>query len=326
MSTSQPLVVVTDSVFTSLAPVERVLAPIAAKLVVAGDSTPQAILAAGREADALMVTYAQVRSDVIGGLRRCRIIARFGIGVDNVDVAAASSKDIVVTNVPDYCIDEVSDHALALLLSLARKVTYTNQRIHEGEQQVRSAVPIRRLRDRTLGLVGFGRIAQALAPKAQALGLKVVAYDPYIPAEMMRRFEVEWMTFEELLRGADYVSLHVPLTDATRNLLNSSAFAQMKDGAFLVNTARGPLVDESALAGALNSAKLAGAALDVFPQEPLKASSPLLELKSQKNLILTPHIAFYSEESQVELQKKAAGEVVRVLSGRAPSYPVKPGP
>lgn len=325
MSTSQPLVVVTDSVFTSLAPVERVLAQIGAKLVVARDSTAEAILAAGREADAVMVTYAQVRGDVIGGLRRCRIIARFGIGVDNLDVTAASHKGIVVTNVPDYCIDEVSDHALALLLSVVRKVTYTNQRIGEGEQQVQSAVPIHRLRDRTLGLVGFGRIARALVPKTQALGLKVVAYDPYISTEMMRQFDVARMTLEELLRAADYVSLHVPLTDATRNLLNSRAFAQMKNGAFLVNTARGPLVDESALAEALDSAKLAGAALDVFPQEPLKASSPLLELMSRKNLILTPHIAFYSEESQVELQEKAAGEVVRVLSGREPSYPVKPG-
>jgi D-3-phosphoglycerate dehydrogenase len=181
-------------------------------------------------------------------------------------------------------------------------------------------VPLRRLEDQVLGLVGFGNIPRALAPKARAFGLKVVTYDPYVSAEVAKALGVESTSFEDLLGRSDFVSVHAPLSPATRGLMNAAAFAQMKKGAFLVNTARGPLVDETALVAALDSGHLAGAALDVMAVEPLAGDSPLL---GRNNVILTPHTAFYSVEALEELQTKCASDVARVLSGEEPVYPVK---
>lgn len=314
-----PLVAVTDSVFPSLDPSKRVLAELNAQVRLADAPTPDAILAVAREADGMLVTYAHITADIIAQLERCQIIARFGIGVDNVDIAAATQAGIVVTRVPDYCIDEVSDHALTLLLALARKITVANRQVQAGQWKMQELVPIHRLRGRTLGLVGFGRIPQALAPKAQALGLDVITFDPYISDEVAAERDVRRVTFDELLQTADYVSIHAPLTEETHAMFDADAFAQMKPDALLINTARGPLVDEQALVDALDTGHLGGAALDVVPHEPLPADSPLL---GRDNVILTPHVGFYSEESLSELQTKAAEEVARVLSGRAPRYPV----
>lgn len=316
-----PLVAVTDSVFPNLKPARRVLAELDAELRLAGEPTREAILEVARQADGVLVTYARITDDIIEQLNRCRIIARFGIGVDNVDIEAATQSGIVVTKVPDYCIDEVSDHALALLLALARKITYANRQVQAGQWEMRAVVPMHRLRGRTLGLVGFGKIPRALAPKAQALGLKVMTYDPYVSDEVTEPLGVESVDFDELLRSADYISTHAPLTTETHHMFNADAFRQMKPEALLINTARGPLVDEQALANALDEGQLAGAALDVMPQEPPPADSPL---RGRDNVILTPHIAFYSEESLVELQTKAAQEVARVLAGKSPRYPVNP--
>ncbi|MFQ5857214.1 MAG: C-terminal binding protein [Anaerolineae bacterium] len=315
------LVAVTDSVFPDLEPARQVLADIGAELQLANEPTPEAILDIARQAGGLLVTYVQVTRDIIEQLDRCRVIARFGIGVDNIDIQAATRAGIVVTYVPDYCIDEVSDHALALLLTLARKITYADRRVQAGQWEMRAVVPLHRLRGRTLGLVGFGKIPRALAPKAQALGLTVVTYDPYVSDEVTVPLGVGRVDFDELLRSADYISIHAPLTAETHHMFNADAFRQMKPGALLINTARGPLVDERALADALDEGQLAGAGLDVVPQEPPPADSPLL---GRDNVILTPHIGFYSEESLVELQTKAAQEVARVLSGESPRYPVNP--
>lgn len=315
------LVAVTDSVFPNLDHAKRVLAEVGAELQLADEPTPGGILDVAREADGILVTYAQVPGDVIEQLERCQIIARFGIGVDNVDIDAATRAGIVVTKVPDYCIDEVSDHALALLLALARKIILANQQVQAGGWDVGGVVPIHRLRGRTLGLVGFGQIPQALTPKAQALGLVVIASDPYISDEVTAALGVERVAFEALLAAADYISIHAPLTPETRHMFDAEAFQRTKPGALLVNTARGPLVDEQALADALDGGRLAGAALDVMPQEPPPADSPLL---GRDNVVLTSHIGFYSEESLVELQTKAAQEVAQVLSGEPPRYPVNP--
>ena len=315
------LVAVTDSVFPDLGPARRVLAELGADLRLAGEPTREAILDVARQADGMLVTYARITDDIIEQLDRCRIIARFGIGVDNVDIEAATQSGIVVTKVPDYCIDEVSDHALALLLALARKITYANWQVQAGQWEMRAVIPIHRLRGRTLGLVGFGKIPRALTPKAQALGLKVMTYDPYVSDEVTVPLDVKCVDFDELLRSADYISAHAPLTAETHHMFNADAFRQMKPEALLINTARGPLVDEQALANALDEGRLAGAALDVMPQEPPPADSPL---RGRDNVILTPHIAFYSEESLVELQTKAAQEVARVLAGKSPRYPVNP--
>ncbi len=316
----QPLVGVSDSVFPNLDPAREVLAKIGGELCLAQDSTPEAILRVAADADALLVTYAKITAEMIRQMKRCRIISRFGIGVDNVDIAAATFAGIVVTKVPDYCIDEVSDHAMALLLTLVRKIPYANSLVHAGRWEMPAVAPIHRLRGTVLGLVGFGKIPQLVAPKARAFGIKVIAFDPYIPLDVMTRAGVEKVEFDELLKRSDYVSIHSPLLPETRHLFNAEAFRKMKPTAYLVNTARGPIVDEAALAHALDAQQIAGAALDVLSQEP-PAGSPLF---GRNNVILTPHTSFYSVESLVELQVKAAEEVVRVLSKQAPRNPVNP--
>jgi len=317
---SQLIVAVADSVFPNLDPTRAVLSKIGAELRLAEKPTPEDILEVARDADALLVTYAKVSAHMIRQMGRCRIIARFGIGVDNVEIAAATNAGIVVTRVPDYCIDEVSDHTLALLLALVRKIPFAHSQIHTGRWEMSSLVPIHRLRGGVLGLVGFGRIPQLVAPKAKAFGLKVVTYDPYVPNEISTAAGVERVDFAELVKTSDYISIHTPLMRETEGLFNADVFGQMKPTAYLINTARGAIVDEAALAQALEAGQLAGAALDVLSQEPPTAS-PLL---GRSNVILTPHMSFYSVESLIELQTKAAEEVVRVLAGGAPRNPVNP--
>jgi D-3-phosphoglycerate dehydrogenase len=314
------LVAVSDSVFPNLDLARNVLLRVGAEVRLAAQPTPAGILEAAREADALLVTYAKINAEMIGQMKRCRIISRFGIGVDNVDIAAATAARIVVTRVPDYCIDEVSDHAMALLLSLIRKIPFSNARTQAGRWEMAAVAPIHRLRGTVLGLAGFGRIPQLVAPKAKAFGLRVVTYDPYVPQNVMDQAGVERVEFAELLKMSDYISIHTPLLPETHHLFNAEAFRQMKPGAVIVNTSRGPVVDEAALAAALDAGKLAGAALDVLEQEP-PSSSPL---QGRDNVNLTPHTSFYSVEALEDLQTKAAEEVLRVLSGEPPRTPVNP--
>ena len=314
------LVAVTDSVFPNLDPAGEVLAKIGAELRLAKAPTPEAILEIARDADAVLTTYAKVTSDMISQLARCRVIARFGIGVDNVDIPAATKAGIVVTRVPDYCLDEVSDHTMALLLALVRKIPASNARTQSGRWEMRAVVPIHRLRGTVLGLVAFGQIPQLVAPKARAFGIRVVTYDPYVSKQTVADAGVQPVDFDELVRISDYISIHTPLLPVTRHLFNADVFRRMKPGAYLINTARGPIIDEVALAAALDRSELAGAALDVMEQEP-PAGSPLF---GRDNVIITPHTSFYSEESLVDLQTKAAEEVLRVLSGQAPRNPVNP--
>jgi D-3-phosphoglycerate dehydrogenase / 2-oxoglutarate reductase len=314
------LVAVSDSVFPNLDPAREVLSKVGAELRLAAEPTSKSIMEVASNADAALVTYAKITADMIGKMTRCRIISRFGIGVDNVDIAAATTAGIVVTRVPDYCIDEVSDHAMALLLALVRKIPFANSRTHAGRWEMAAVVPIHRLRGTILGLVGFGRIPRLVAPKAQAFGLKVLTYDPYVSKEVANNAGVESVDFAELVKRSDYISIHTPLMPETDRLFNAEVFAQMKPTSYLVNTARGPIVDEVALAHALDAGQLAGAALDVLAQEP-PTSSPLF---GRDNVILTPHTSFYSVESLVELQIKAAEEVVRVFTGQMPRTPVNP--
>jgi D-3-phosphoglycerate dehydrogenase len=314
------LVAVADSVFPNLDLARAVVSRAGAELRLASQPTPEGIVAAAREADALLVTYAKINADMIREMKKCKIISRFGIGVDNVDIEAATRQGIVVTKVPDYCIDEVSDHAMALLLSLVRKIPFSSARAHAGRWEMPAVTPIHRLRGTVLGLVGFGRIPQLVAPKAQAFGMRVVAYDPYVPKAVMDKAGVGQVEFAELLKDSDYISIHSPLLPETHHLFSDEVFRQMKPGAVIVNTSRGPVVDEAALARALDAKQIAGAALDVMEQEP-PVNSPLF---GRDNVILTPHTSFYSVESLEELQTKAAEEVVRVLSGQPPRNPVNP--
>jgi D-3-phosphoglycerate dehydrogenase len=316
----RPLIAVTDSVFPSLDPALAALKRIDPELRMAKSAAPDDILAVAREADAVLVTYAKLPGDLLRQLKRCKAIGRFGLGVDNIDIPTAAELGIVVTYVPDYCMREVSDHAMALLLALARKVVLSNNLVQAGRWEMPAVVPIRRLAGQVLGLVGFGNIPRQLAPKAQAFGLRVLVHDPYVAPDVLAAAGVEGVSFDDLLARSDFVSIHAPLLPATRGLFNADAFAKMKRGACLINTARGPLVDEAALVAALDAGRLGAAALDVVTAEPLAKDSALL---GRANLILSPHTAFYSIEALEELQTKCASDVARVLSGEPPVYPVK---
>jgi len=278
------------------------------------------VLAVARDADAVLVTYARLTGDLLRQLRKCKAIGRFGLGVDNIDVAAARELGITVTYVPDYCMHEVSDHAMALILALCRKVAQSNALVQARRWEMGPLVPIHRLAGRVLGLVGFGNIPRTLAPKAKAFGLRVVAHDPYVSPQALVTAQVEADALDRLLEISDIVSIHAPLTPATRGLINGEVLQKMKKGALLINTARGPLIDEAALVTALDSGHLGGAALDVVAVEPLPKDSRLV---GRDNVLLTPHTAFYSVEALNELQTKCASDVARVLSGEAPVYPVK---
>jgi len=319
---SRTLIAVTDSPFPSLDSAIAALKRVDPELRMAKSASADDILGVAREADAVLVTYAKLPGELLKELKRCRVIGRFGLGVDNIDLPAAARLGITVTYVPDYCLREVSDHAMALLLALARKIAFSDRLVQSGYWEVPPIVPLRRLEGQVLGLVGFGNIPRALAPKAKAFGLKVITHDPYASADVVKALGVENTSFDDLLGRSDFISVHAPLLPATRGLMNAAAFAKMKKGAFLINTARGPLVDETALIAALDSGHLAGAALDVIAVEPIAKDSPLL---GRNNVILTPHTAFYSVEALEELQAKCASDVARVLSGEAPIYPVKMG-
>jgi D-3-phosphoglycerate dehydrogenase len=317
---ARPLIAVTDSVFPSLEPAMAALARLDPEMRMAKSANADDVLEVAHDADAILVTYAKLNGDLIRKLERCRAIGRFGIGVDNIDLPAASEKGITVTYVPDYCVREVSDHAMALLLALARKLPFSNKLVQSGRWEMPAVVPIHRLEGRVLGLIGFGNIPRRLVPKAKAFGMRVVVHDPYVSPGDLAAAEVEGLEFDQLLQVADFVSIHAPLTPQTRGLFNAETFRKMKPGALLVNTARGPLVDEAALIAALDGGQLGGAALDVLATEPPPRDSRLL---GRDNVILTPHTAFYSEEALHELQTKCASDVARVLSGEAPVYPIK---
>lgn len=317
---SKTLIAVTDSPFPSLDLAKNALKRVDAELVQAKSASADDILAVACEADGVLVTYAKLPGDLLRQLKKCKVIGRFGLGVDNIDVPAAKELGITVTYVPDYCLREVSDHAMALLLSLARKIPLSDRLVQAGRWEMPAVVPLQRLEGQTLGLIGLGGIPRAVVPKAQAFGFKVIASDPYLPKEMFTKLNVESVTLDALYARSDAISVHAPLMPATRGLLNAAAFAKMKKGVLIVNTARGPLIDEAALIAALDSGQCGGAALDVVTTEPLPKDSPLL---GRDNVILTPHTGFYSVQALEELQTKCATDVARVLSGEAPVYPVK---
>jgi D-3-phosphoglycerate dehydrogenase len=313
------LIAVTDSPFPSLEPAKKALRRLDPEYRMAKSAAADDILAVARDADAVLVTYARLPGDLLRQLKSCKAIGRFGLGVDNIDLAAAKALGIAVNYVPDYCLREVSDHAMALLLALARKVVFSDALVQSGRWEVPPIVPLRRLEGQVLGLIGFGHIPRALAPKAKTFGLKVIAHDPYVAPAVLAAAGVHGVSFDDLLARSDFISVHAPLLPATRGLINAAAFAKMKDGAFLINTARGPLVDETALIAALDAKKLGGAALDVMTSEPPAEDSPLFH---RDNVILTPHTAFYSVEALEELQIKCASDVARVLSGDKAIYPI----
>ena len=285
-----PVIAVTDSVFPSLDPAKAALSRLNPTYLMSKSANADDILAVAKDADAILVTYAKLTRDILTQLTRCKAIGRCGLGVDNIDLAAAKEKGIAVNYVPDYCIREVSDHAMALLLALIRKIPLSNKLVQGGRWEMPAVVPIRRIEGTVLGLVGFGHIPRLVAPKARAFGMKVIAFDPFAKPEVFKTAGVESVDFDTLLNKSDYVSVHAPLMPATRAMMNAAAFAKMKKGAYIVNTARGPLIDEPALVAALDSGQVGGAGLDVVVVEPLAKDSPLL---GRDDVIISPHTAFY---------------------------------
>jgi D-3-phosphoglycerate dehydrogenase / 2-oxoglutarate reductase len=272
-----------------------------------------------RAADALLVTTHRVSAELIGSLERCQIISRSGTGLDAIDIPAATARGIWVAYVPDYSIDEVSSHAVGLLLAHARAIPWLVESTRAGTWAYLAAGPRRRLRGQTLGVVGFGRIGQAVAAKACALGLEIIAHDPFLDDQMIAAAGARPVDRETLLRESDYISLHVPLSDANRHFIDAQSLALMKPTAFLINTARGGLVDEEALLNAVRAGQIAGAGLDVLAVEPPPADHPLLH---EPRILVTPHSGFYSEDAAHDVRVRAAEEVVRVLRGETPRCPV----
>lgn len=312
-------VVVTDQVFPSIATETELLAAIGARVEVA-DGTTVGVARLGGDADALLNTYLPINEELLGQLPACKIIARYGIGVDNVDLAAAALRGVVVTNVPDYSVEEVAVHALGLLLALARRLPEASALVASGGWGLDGLRPIRRLSTQRVGLVGFGKIARRLAGYLTALGCEVVAHDPLLePGPGLPPL----LALPDLLSRCDAVSLHAPLTARTKGLIGAAELAMMKPTAVLINTARGGLVDTGAVIEALRAGRIRAAALDVLGTEPPAAGQLPSDLKG---LLVTPHMAYYSEESIAESQRKAATQVIKVLTGGQPDYPVLPGP
>jgi D-3-phosphoglycerate dehydrogenase len=304
--------VITDHGFRHVHQEEEVLAAADSSLEVAQCKTPDDVLAVARDADALLVQWAPVNAAVIAGLTRCRLIVRYGIGYDNVDLAAARARGIPVCNVPDYGVAEVAEHAVALALALARQLPQIDARVRAGTWKITPDRPMPALGESTFATAGFGRIARHAHGIMRGFGGRRIAYDPFVDVATMAREGVEKVGLDELFTHADLLSLHLPLAPETKHFVSAARLAAMKPTAILVNTARGPLIDTVALATALHAGHLGGAGIDVFEQEPLPADHPL---RGAPRALLTSHVAWYSESSIPRLQRLAAEEAARGLRG-----------
>ena len=313
--------VVTTDALKPVIPEENILRESGVTLVYGNCKTQDELIELTRNADAIISVYAPLTAEVFNSLENCQVIVRRGIGFDNVDVAAATAKRIPVANVTDFCIDEVADHTMTLLLCAARKIVTAWQEVKSEKWDFRQFAPIIPLKDCVLGLVGFGRIARAVAERARSFGIKVQTNDPFISEQFARDHSAKLVSFEELISSSDFISVHAPLTSDTHALLSKREFEMMKPSAVLINTSRGRIVDEEALVEALNGGKIAFAALDVMVQEPPVTDNPLLRMDK---VIITPHLAWYSEGSARELGEKAAKEIVRVFNGYFPKSLVNP--
>lgn len=271
-----------------------------------------------KEADGLLNQYSFLTRRVLENLPRCMVIARYGVGVDSIDLKAATDVGIVVANVPDYCSDEVADHTVALILTLVRKTAFFDRKVRSGQWDFRSGIPIHRIRGKTMGLIGSGRIGMEVARRISAFGVRVMAFDPYIKKTDE---EIELTNLDALLKDSDFISIHCPLNESTRHLIGEKEFQKMAKRPFLINTSRGPIIDEKALIQALKEGLVSGAGLDVLEKEPPDSQNPLLQME---NVVLSPHAAFYSEESISELKRRTAENVSSVLLGKWPKSVVNP--
>lgn len=314
-------ILITDYAWASVEPERQVLSEINAELIVAETGDEEELLTYAHKVDGILTCWKPVRESVISQATKCQIIARYGIGLDNIDVESATENGIIVANVPAYCVDEVSDHAIALLLACARNIAIYNTAVKTGTWNQNIGQQMSRLRGKTIGVIGFGRIAKALIPKAIAFGLKVIVYSPRTSYDIIEKYNADKVTYDELLKTSDFVSIHAPLTAETKHMFSYDEFHAMKRTAYLINTARGGIVDTAALTKALKNGEIAGAGLDVLETEPPEIDETLLHLE---NVVITPHAAFISEESILELEVTAATCVLQVLTGKLPDTIVNP--
>ncbi|MFP6870964.1 MAG: C-terminal binding protein [Nitrospinota bacterium] len=311
-----PLVAIAGVRYPDLHLEEKILGPLRCRIERGPADTPESTIALCREAEAVLIgSIPNFTAGVIGELVACRILSRAGIGVDNIDLVAAKEKNIPVTNVPDYCIGEVSDHAMALILSFARKLPEGTGVVAGGGWGIVPLRPIRPLAEATLGIVGIGRIGSAIGKKARAFGMRILAHDPFAPEAAFKRIRAEKTGMARLLRASDYITLHAPLIPKTRGMIGAEALSKMKPEAVLINVARGELIDEPALHRALRAGQIRGAGLDVLCEEPPSGKHPLIGVPG---CLITPHSAWYSTAAQEELRRKSAEEVLRVLSRKKP--------
>jgi len=274
--------------------------------------TEEELIGLAKDADGIICQYAPFTAKVMNALEKCRIISRYGVGVDNIDVKAATEKGIMVAYVPDYCIEEVSNHAIAMIMNFARQISLFDRSTRNRNWDVMLSKPIFRLSEQTIGILGLGRIGSAVAKKLKNFNVKILAYDPYVKNVIEG---VRIVDFQELVEKSDYITIHTPLSEETKQIFTQKIFKQMKKSAYLINTARGGIINQEALFEALNNKEIKGAALDVLENEPPDWS----EIPQLENLILTPHAAFYSESSFEELKKRTAQAVVNVLQGKVSS-------
>ena len=317
---SQFTVMVTDDRFGSYREEEAVLSAIGARLEVLNLATEEEAIAALSKADGILLNLFPMGKRIIDSLSRCRVISRYGVGYDNVDVEAATRKGIWVARVTDYAYEDVSDQALALLMSCVRKVAYKDRKVREGKWNLQKDFPTHRIAGNTLGIVGFGAIGRCFHRKVSGLGLaRVLVFDPYVDPSVISRAGAKLADLSTLLHESDYISVHVPLSAETRGLVGEQQLRMMKPTAIIVNTSRGPVIDEKALVAALLERRIAAAGLDVFEKEPLPAGNPLLSMDS---VTLSDHAGWFSEESIVELKTKAAQNVAAALTKGKPVSPV----
>lgn len=312
-------VVVTDYEFAQLNFEESVFANsgLDIEFVKAQCKTEEDVIKAAKDADAILNQYAPLSTRVLSELKNLKVISRYGVGVDTIDVVKAKELGITVCNVPDYGIEEVSNHTVALLMSWSRKIIELNNAVKSGVWDYSVGSPIYRFENRVFAVLGFGKIPRRVIGKIVPLGFKLVGYDPFVSAEDMAKYGVEKVELEDALKRADILSIHVPLLESTHHLINEQSLQTMKDGVFIINTARGPIVETNALIEGLKSGKVAGAAVDVVEGEPISLDHELLTFD---NVYITPHSAFYSVEAVEELRTKAAKNIVDKLAGTAPAY------